>query len=268
MHYIYKYVFHGEVIYIGITNNIHGRVAQHGKEGDNIDQKYWDDINNSEIFFAEMGNSQMADVYETELIRRYNPRLNKAKKSVWSGIPLPEPIWKKYCSWNEKSEVEQMRLQIAEKENKIRKLEKLIAEKESECDHIKRRYEQKLNAIRYLDTQKIYLPGKASEIARTIEEIKNEFYSGAEGISYVSVAYSADGQINCIKRIYQEYDGLYFEFEQSGTGNARGWLCGSRREAKDMVHNVVRQWLNRGSNLYFPSWYYDKVCIQVKEATG
>lgn len=69
-HYVYKYVFNGEIIYIGkCDSDLDQRLAQHGKPGDNIDKKYWDDINASDIYYCTLANETMSDVVESELIR-------------------------------------------------------------------------------------------------------------------------------------------------------------------------------------------------------
>ena len=96
-HYVYKYVFNGEIIYIGKCDaDLDQRLAQHGKQGDNIDKKYWDDINASDIYYCTLANATMSDVVESELINRHKPKYNTAKKSDWDGLKLPEPNWKKY----------------------------------------------------------------------------------------------------------------------------------------------------------------------------
>lgn len=96
-HYVYKYVFNGEIIYIGkCDSDLDQRLGQHGKFGDNIDKKYWDDINASDIYYCTLANATMSDVVESELINRYKPKCNTAKISNWDGLKLPEPKWKKY----------------------------------------------------------------------------------------------------------------------------------------------------------------------------
>jgi hypothetical protein len=96
-HYVYKYVFNGEIIYIGkCDSDLDQRLAQHGKSGDNIDKKYWDDINASDIYYCTLANATMSDVVESELINRHKPKCNTAKMSDWDGLKLPEPNWKKY----------------------------------------------------------------------------------------------------------------------------------------------------------------------------
>lgn len=96
-YYVYKYVLGGECLYIGKTKQeLKARINQHGKSGDNIPSEHWDEINKADIYFCELADGHMADIYEAELIRRHNPKFNKARKSNWSGIDLPEPVWNMY----------------------------------------------------------------------------------------------------------------------------------------------------------------------------
>ena len=93
-HFVYKYVYAGEVIYVGKTDeNLEIRLSQHGKAGDNIPQEGWNEINNSIVYYSKLLSKHDTDIYESELIRRYKPRYNKAKTSEWSGVDLPELNW-------------------------------------------------------------------------------------------------------------------------------------------------------------------------------
>ena len=93
-HYVYKFVLNDEVIYIGKSDvQSFDRIFQHGHPSDNIDKEAWDDINNSDIYYAPLINKTMSDVVESELIRRYKPRLNKAKATDWCGIELSGINW-------------------------------------------------------------------------------------------------------------------------------------------------------------------------------
>lgn len=79
-HYIYKYVFDNEIIYIGKTSgDLSKRLSDHGKLNDNIEEQYWDMINQSEIYFIELDSGIICDIAETLLINQYKPRCNKAK---------------------------------------------------------------------------------------------------------------------------------------------------------------------------------------------
>ena len=96
-HYVYKYVLNNEIIYIGKNDTILSeRLSQHGKIGDNITEEGWNDIKNSTIYYCVLANKTMSDVVESELIRRYKPKYNKAKMSDWCGLPFVEPQWIKY----------------------------------------------------------------------------------------------------------------------------------------------------------------------------
>lgn len=96
-HYVYKYVLNDEIIYIGKCDSVlESRLNQHGKPGDNIDKKYWDDINASDIYYCTLANATMSDVVESELINRHKPKCNTAKISDWDGLKFSEPSWVKY----------------------------------------------------------------------------------------------------------------------------------------------------------------------------
>lgn len=91
--YVYKYVYNNEIIYIGKTKNLESRLKQHGKSGDNIPEEGWDEINASDIYYAELADATMSDVIESALIAKYQPKYNRAKKSLWSGLNFIEPVW-------------------------------------------------------------------------------------------------------------------------------------------------------------------------------
>jgi predicted GIY-YIG superfamily endonuclease len=97
-HCVYKYVLNDKILYIGLADvDLDKRISQHGKPGDNIPERFWEDINKAEIYYIVLANSVMADVVEKELIRRHKPKCNKAyTDSEWSGIPFAEPEWVRY----------------------------------------------------------------------------------------------------------------------------------------------------------------------------
>lgn len=101
-HYVYKYVYNGDIIYVGKTDvNLAYRLSQHGKKGDNIPETAWNEINASAIYYCKLLSSKQCDIYESELIRRYKPKYNKAKTQEWDGVDIPEPIWTEYLSGND-----------------------------------------------------------------------------------------------------------------------------------------------------------------------
>ena len=119
-HYVYKYVHNNEIIYIGKNDtDLYSRLRQHGKYGDNIPEEGWDEINNSDIFYCELPNAIMSDVVESELIRRYKPKYNKAKMSEWCGIGFVEPEWKKAFEKNNDIVVKEKDIEISNLKAKL-----------------------------------------------------------------------------------------------------------------------------------------------------
>lgn len=97
MHAVYKYVYNGNIIYIGKSDvGVYERISQHGRSGDNIPEDAWSELKKSDVFYIELPNRTMTDVVESELIRRYRPKYNKAKKSEWKGLPFAEPEWTRF----------------------------------------------------------------------------------------------------------------------------------------------------------------------------
>lgn len=96
-HYVYKYVYNNEIMYIGKNDtNLETRINQHKLEG-----KFKPYLN-SDIYYIELANSVMSDVVESELIRRYKPKLNVAKMSNWTGLNFVEPEWKIFTPKDQK----------------------------------------------------------------------------------------------------------------------------------------------------------------------
>ena len=92
-HYVYKYVCDGEIVYIGKNDtDLETRINQH-----KLEEKFKPYLK-SDIYYIELANSIMSDVVESELIRRYKPKLNVAKMSDWSGLEFTEPEWKIFIS--------------------------------------------------------------------------------------------------------------------------------------------------------------------------
>ena len=96
MAFVYKYVLNDEIIYIGKTTNLDARIRQHARPGDNIPPEAWPDLRRAIIYYYETPTEIMADVIESELIRRYLPKWNRAKKSEWAGLLFPELAFKEY----------------------------------------------------------------------------------------------------------------------------------------------------------------------------
>ena len=137
MAYVYKYVLNGEIIYIGKTTDLHTRIRQHARPGDNISPEAWPELRLATVYYFETPTETMADVIESELIRRYFPKWNRAKKSAWTGLPFQEPVFSEYKApalYHRGRAITQERLQeimkaeAARRERKVRKYSKNLSE--------------------------------------------------------------------------------------------------------------------------------------------
>ena len=149
-HYVYKYVYDGKIIYIGKTDqpDIRSRIYSHCRKGDNIPEKYWDLMRDCDIYYIELQNAVMSDCVESELIRRYNPPLNKAKTGSWSGLPFAEPEWKPLALFGIESNscygaAKEWEHRCGEAEEKLREAEvtiKLMQERINDLEEAKEYY--------------------------------------------------------------------------------------------------------------------------------
>lgn len=87
---IYKYVYDGEVIYIGKSDNsILNRVNGHAKE-----MKFQPYLDKAIIYYTVYENAAQTDFYESYFINKYKPKLNVAKMFDGNiGVDIPEPEW-------------------------------------------------------------------------------------------------------------------------------------------------------------------------------
>ena len=97
-YYVYKYVYNNQIIYIGKTTNIDRRISQHGRKGDNIKEKYWNMINKSDIYIAEISNKNIDyNLLEILLIQKYHPICNMVNKTTQNvNFNFKEPAWQLY----------------------------------------------------------------------------------------------------------------------------------------------------------------------------
>lgn len=91
-HYVYKYIFNNEVIYIGKNNtDLISRINQHKSE-----EKFLPYLS-SDIYYICLNNEFDTDFMETLLINKYKPMLNISKKNNFElGINFVEPEWKRF----------------------------------------------------------------------------------------------------------------------------------------------------------------------------
>ena len=91
--YIYRYVYHNDVIYVGKTKRpLHERIGEHANE-----QKFFPYLNDSVIQFFVTNTGVEMDIYEKYLINYYSPRLNVVDMDhAEFGFSLPIPAWQVY----------------------------------------------------------------------------------------------------------------------------------------------------------------------------
>ena len=275
MHYVYKYTFESEIIYIGKTDRpLSKRLNEHGKRFDNIPEYAWDEINRSSISYITLVNSTMADVVESELIRRYKPKYNVAKISEWSGINFPEPEWKPFRTKKQEEDLQDTIQRLAHELEATRgRATKLKMENEALKDKMlmeyvpRKWYEDRIS--KESECIKNILRGfkckHESNSGKSYSEILNEYKSGINPIDYISVCYDQHGEVICTKKIYTSGEILYYEFEQINTGKSQGAIYYSPNDKKIKNWQEFRQWINRGSNLYYNLDRYNKLGIMTME---
>ena len=92
-HYIYKYVFHDEIIYIGkVDSDLKRRVEEHAKE-----EKFLPYLKEATVFCIQLANPTETTFMELYLINKYKPILNVvAKYEGMTNIQVQEPAWIPY----------------------------------------------------------------------------------------------------------------------------------------------------------------------------
>lgn len=250
-HYVYKYVHNNEIIYIGKNDtDLYSRLRQHGKYGDNIPEEGWDEINNSDIFYCELPNAIMSDVVESELIRRYKPKYNKAKMSEWCGIGFVEPEWKKAFEKNNDIVVKEKDIEISNLKAKLEKCKKEI-DKLKELERYKYNYFTLANRYEKLISQKdnVCISNESSyEFDEVCEWYKQTDLT--DGI-FEAIGYDSKQNITSYKQIYIDFLGrLYFEFEQIHRKPVEGVIFWGKTDTTKKNWQILRNWLNSGSNEY------------------
>lgn len=87
---IYKYVYNGEIIYIGKSDvDLWHRIKGHEKE-----DKFRPYLKRVKIYYFSCNNPAETTIYETYLINKYKPILNTAMKYYDTiDFNIPEPEW-------------------------------------------------------------------------------------------------------------------------------------------------------------------------------
>lgn len=250
-HYVYKYVCNNEIIYIGKNDtDLYSRLRQHGKCGDNIPEEGWDEINNSDIFYCELPNVTMSDVVESELIRRYKPKWNKAKMSEWCGIGFAEPEWERAFEKNNDKIIKEKDSEISDLKSKLDKYKK-------EIDRLKELERYKYDYFSLADRYEKFISQMnrnsiSNEDTYEFDEVCDWYKqtNSTDGV-FEAIAYDSKQNIVSYKKIYIDFLGrLYFEFEQIHRKPVKGIIFWDKTDTGKKNSNVLRQWLNSGSNEY------------------
>lgn len=272
MHYVYKYTFESEIIYIGKTDRpLSKRLNEHGRPFDNIPEYAWDEIRNSNISYITAVNSTMADVIESELIRRYKPKYNVAKMSEWSGINFVEPEWKPFRTKEQEEDLQDTinrltreletarnRKESLEKEIKLLEKEIKLLKDKMLVEYVPRKWFDSVisdrNRIYHEAIKKVHERFECKQeiqSGKTFKEILSEYKNGTLPIAYISICYNQYGEVICTKKIYTSQSILCYEFEQVNTGKSQGSIYDSPDDKTMNNWQKLRQWINRGSNIYY-----------------
>lgn len=219
-HYVYKYVYDGEVIYIGKNDtNLRTRIKQHAGNYDIARKRAPEKMDAAEIYYCKLPNSVMSDVIESALIKKYLPECNSdndyKKKCNWAGFPLPELEWIHFKG-KEPEEIPESSFYI---EDCLKKdVEKIVLQ----------RKEKKFHA----------------EIESRFSDVK--FFEGEVTINNV-----ADIIQNCIIKRDNSY--IIFEPYFSGLYPMRSKL-GFGCIPKEVLNNFFKAWGNADEKHAYSSW--------------
>lgn len=95
-YFVYKYVYHGDIIYIGKTDNIQRRIIEHSS-GQGLEEKFLPYLNESDVYYHECGNEVEMSALERLLINQYKPLLNIKDVSDGVSTVTIDIDWKYYA---------------------------------------------------------------------------------------------------------------------------------------------------------------------------
>lgn len=272
-HFVYKYVLNEEIIYIGKTDDeLSKRLNCHGKKGDNIPEEYWDEINESDIYFARCDNSVMCDAVETALINKYKPKCNRAKtRGLQGAYSFIEPLWFYYKVATDKKvsqSIKEAKAELARIERQIETREQFIEEKENtfydklkksceECHYRKdiailERRDALIHNREFLHSA--FVTNKeCEENVKTMHEIIQLYKQNQTFVYYTSKSYDSIGNLECVKSIYtDQFGNLRFSFHCAGNEDKQGSILHSPTDNTLHNYQVLKQWENKGSRNYYP----------------
>lgn len=96
-YFVYKYLYDGDVIYVGKTDDLKRRVMEHAS-GQGLEEKFLPYLDKCDIYFHECGNEVEMSALERLLINQYKPRLNVIDVHNGLSTVLIEVEWLYYIS--------------------------------------------------------------------------------------------------------------------------------------------------------------------------
>lgn len=188
-HYVYKYVYDDEIIYIGKNDtDLITRIKQHEYE-----VKFRPYID-SEIYYIELSNKAESKALETLLINKYKPKLNIADKySGCSFLNFEEPGWEKLNKLIQKNTAKNDSIK---KDNVKRRI--------SEINREKKKLKKELDFETICRKNCIWIYKNKNKLIFNDEEVLLELpYDGnEENLFKTSFAYKTDDGGICYTKVF------------------------------------------------------------------
>lgn len=130
-YFVYKYVYHNDVIYVGKTDNMKRRVDEHAS-GQGLEAKFLPYLHESDIYFHECCNEVEMSALERLLINQYKPILNVKDVTAGDSTVTIEIDWQYYIETTDRrydillSELNQCKKTIASHRTRIQNYEDTV----------------------------------------------------------------------------------------------------------------------------------------------
>lgn len=184
--FVYKYVYDGEIIYIGKNDNeLKKRIIQHKSE-----PKFKPYLN-AEIYYISLANKAESKGMESLLINKYKPVLNVIDKYSSKSICelVKEPEWKRFDG-----ETEKCKQEICETQNILidQELIKLNQKLNSENSLLKQRLKSWEHKVEVLENNEKILENKV----KSLENDKIFWKKASDDWERISNQYSKSASYN------------------------------------------------------------------------
>jgi predicted GIY-YIG superfamily endonuclease len=95
-YYVYKYVVDGNIIYVGLTDNLRRRIKEHAS-GVGLESKFLPYLETADIYYHRCGNKTEMKALESLLINTYKPILNVVDVETGESTISTSIDWQSYC---------------------------------------------------------------------------------------------------------------------------------------------------------------------------